>query len=157
MYIPVREHYGNALFHHRRDLELAEKIVKERHPEMIEAMEKYMSGTICYFGNIFIMRRQIFFDYCSWLFPLLEEFDYRTDVSGYSPQERRVDGYLAERLLGVWVTWLRQRGRATILELPRVHFIPENRAQKKSQLLNILLPPGSLRRAYVKQHIHRRE
>lgn len=151
MYIPVREHYGNALFHHRRDLELAEKIVKERHPEMIEAMEKYMSGTICYFGNIFIMRRQIFFDYCSWLFPLLEEFDYRTNVSGYSPQERRVDGYLAERLLGVWVTWLRQRGRATILELPRVHFFSKAGERRKKRILNALLPPSTWRRAATKR------
>lgn len=147
MYVSVREHYASAPFHHLRDLELAGQIVRERNPEMAEAMEAYLSGTVCRFGNIYIMRRDVFRDYCGWLFPILEEFDSRADVSVYSPQERRADGYLAERLFGIYLTF-RQSG-LKVLELPRVHFCT-GKEYVKRRLLNAALPPGSRRRARVK-------
>ena len=92
MHVSVREHYGAAPFHRAKDLELAERIVARRYPEYAEAMEHYLSGTICYWGNIYIMDRETFFDYCGWLFPILREFDETADLSGYSAQELRVDG-----------------------------------------------------------------
>lgn len=149
MYVPVREHYAAAPFHHGNDLDMVEKIVQERHPEMAEAMEKYLSGTICYFGNIFIMRRHVFHDYCAWLFSILEEFDRRADLSGYSPQEQRVDGYLAERLSGVYLS--AKREDLHMLELPRVHFEPRQIVRHRAELLSRLLPPGSIQRAAVKR------
>ena len=148
MYLPVREHYADAPFHHQKDLELIEKIVRQRHPDMIPALERYLSDTICYFGNIFIMKRQIFHDYCTWLFSLLEEFDWWADLSGYSPQERRVDGYLAERLLGVYLT--AEQDGLRFLELPRVHFEPSVALWSKKKLLSAALPPGTRRRAMIK-------
>lgn len=148
MHIPVREHYAQAQFHHRKDLELAERIVLERNPEMKGVAEAYLLGTVCCFGNIFIMRRQIFHEYCAWLFPLLEEFDGRADTTGYNRQEKRVDGYLAERLFGIWTAHM-SRGLRT-LELPRVHFCSgKDYIQRKA--LNAVLPPGSWRRAWAKQ------
>lgn len=148
MRIPVREHYAKAPFHHYRDLEAVEEIVCQKHPQMAAAMETYLSGTVNYFGNIHIMSHDVFRDYCAWLFPLLEEFDRRTDFSGYSVQEQRVDGYLAERLLGIYLTFW--RGELRTLELPRVHFVPNERERKKKQVLNALFPPGSRRRGLVK-------
>lgn len=147
MYVPVREHYAKAPYHYQKDLELAEQIVKEHHPEMISAMESYLSGTVCYFGNIYIMRREAFRDYCTWLFPILEEFDQRADVSQYAAQEQRVDGYLAERLLGIYVTY--RCDELKTLELPRVHFYEKPEYIRRS-LLNRILPPGSRRRSQIK-------
>ena len=149
MYVSVREHYANAPFHHIKDLKLAEQILLARCPEMAEALETYMSGTICYFGNIYIMRGDIFRDYCSWLFPILEEFDRLTDTSGYSQQEHRVDGYLAERLFGVYLTF--RRSELRVLELPRVLFY-EGKEYAKHKLLNMVLPPGSKQRSFIKRH-----
>ena len=150
MHIPVREHYAQAPFHHGKDLELAERIVRERCPEMAKAADEYLSGTVCYFGNIYIMKRDVFYDYCGWLFPILEEFDRRADTSGYSPQERRVDGYLAERLLGVYAAHKKRENNLCITELPRVHFVPESADRLKKQILGAILPPGSKRRSFVK-------
>ncbi len=147
MHVPVREHYAQAPFHHGRDLELAERIVRERHPEMAQAMEQYLSGSICYFGNIHIMKQQAFHDYCSWLFPILREFDRRADTGNYTAQERRVDGYLAERLLGIYAVYRRD---LKTLELPRVHFIGDPAERLKKQAVNLLLPPGSVRRSRIK-------
>ena len=147
MYVPVREHYANAPFHHGKDLESVEQIICERHPEMTGALEAHLSDTVCYFGNIYIMRKDIFRDYCAWLFPILDEFDRQTDMSEYSPQERRVDGYLAERLFGVYLTF--RRSELKVLELPRVFFL-NGKEYVKQLLVNAVLPPGSKRRAKVK-------
>ena len=148
MHLPVRAHYAGAPFHHGEDLDLMEALIRERCPDYVPAMEEYLGGTRCYFGNIFIARQAVFEDYCGWLFPLLAEFDRRADLGGRRAQELRADGYLAERLLGVWATRHRELGR---LELPRVHFIEDPKERRKRQLLNALLPPGSLRRSVVKK------
>ena len=148
MYVPVQEHYADAPFHHRENLDLIREILREAHPDYEEAMETYLSSSICYFGNIFIMRRELFRDYCTWLFPILEEFDQRADISNYSAQEQRVDGYLAERLLGVYRTVRQDELR--IQEFPGVHFVA-GWPYVKRRLLNALLPPGSIQRAKAKR------
>lgn len=147
MHLPVREHYAKAPFHHGKDLTLAESIIEEKYPEYKAAAEAYLSGSRCYFGNILVMRREVFFEYCGWLFSILEEFDRRADVSGYGPQERRVNGYLAERLLGIWA---RAHTELRILELPRVHFVEDPMERYKKRAINFLLPPGSVRRSRAK-------
>jgi len=150
MYLPVREHYAKAPFHHGQDLDLAEEIVKKLSPEYGDAMEEYLSQTFCYFGNIFIMRREVFHHYCNWLFSVLEDFDKKADMSNYGPQEMRVDGYIAERLLGAY--YIYRKKELNTVELPRVHFNVEN----KKRILYHLFPPGSLRRSVAKQLLVRK-
>lgn len=147
MHIPVRKHYDRAPFHYGKDLELVEGIIRETCPEYAGAMEAYLSDTRCYFGNIFIMGRAVFEGYCQWLFPLLTEFDRRADTKGYGSQEQRVDGYLAERLLGIWATYHQELRQ---LELPRVHFIEDSAQRWKKKFINLLLSPGSVRRSKFK-------
>jgi len=150
MCLPVREHYARAEHHHGKDLALAEEIVRELSPEYSGALEAYLNQSVCYFGNIYIMSSAVLDRYCNWLFPILMEFDHRTDLTGYGPQELRVDGYLAERLFGAFYTKLRAEGART-LELPRVDFIPDTRERRRRQLVNTVLPPGTKRRAAVKR------
>lgn len=147
MYVSVRQHYADALFQHKKDLDLVETIVRRRSPEMVSAMEEYFSGMQHYFGNICIMKSDLFHEYCRWLFPVLEEFDREADVSGYGKQEMRVDGYLAERLLGVYVTYL--RGSKRVLELPRLHLMPRQGFAARALLW--AFPPSSYRRYLLKK------
>jgi len=148
MRITVRDHYADAPFHHREHLELIEKIVRDNSPEYNAALEEYLSGTICYFGNIFIMRKALFQDYCKWLFPILKEFDKKANIDDNNSQEMRADGYLAERLLGVYETYHQEIRK---MELPRIHFIPNSKERYAKIGLNIILPPGSLRRCLIKK------
>lgn len=150
MRVCVRDHYAAAPHHHGRDLSMAEQILLELFPGYAAAADNYLSGTMCYFGNICIMRQQAFQDYCSYLFSILERFDHRSDTSDYSAREMRVDGYLAERLLGVYLEYLRQGQAAAILELPRVHFY-NGLDGVCHRVLNAAFPPGSSRRAGAKR------
>lgn len=157
MYQSVREHYAAAPHHHGGDLALAERILLQRHPHMARAAEAYLSGSICYFGNLYIMKGPLFYQYCQWLFPILEEFDRQADVTGYGPQELRVDGYLAERLFGIYLTHIRHSGQLKVLELPRVHFEAGGGSRLKQRVVNAILPPGTRRRSVVKRTAKRRK
>lgn len=53
--------------------------------------------------NMFLMTWRDFDAYCSWLFPLLMEMEHQIDISHYSPVQGRIFGYMAERLLNVWL------------------------------------------------------
>ena len=144
MYVSVRAHYAQC--HRGADLALAEALVRRTHPEMNAALDTYLGGTKQCFGNIFIMSRDVFQDYCAWLFPILEAFDV-----GASDPPPRTDGYLAERLLGVYAAYRRQELKT--LELPRVLFCTGGEYVKK-QIMNVLLPPGTKQRARVKHFVY---
>ena len=53
--------------------------------------------------NMFIMNWKTFDKYCCWLFPLLKEVEANTNITNYPPLQKRVYGYLAERLLNLFV------------------------------------------------------
>ena len=67
---------------------------------------------------MFLMNWDTFDRYCSWLFPLLEETEKRIDISHYSPTQKRIFGYMAERLLNVWVA----AAHCNIIEKPVIWF-----------------------------------
>lgn len=150
MYTSVRKHYADAPFHHKSDLLRIEKIIQAQSPAFVPGMNEYFSGSICYFGNIYIMQANIFDDYCTWLFQILDAFDSQAELTAYSQQELRVDGYLAERLFGVYLTAKRRSGGLRIAELPRAHFITDDAERLRQRSLALLLPPGSRRRSIVK-------
>ena len=153
MHCSVRRHYASSDYHHGRDLELIERIVQEYYPQMTKSMDQYLSDTICYFGNIFIMSRTAFFNYCTWLFPILDTFDRNAKTGEYVGQEARVDGYLAERLFGIYLTFYRKELKT--MELPWILFEPDLFKRTQMQIKNTLLPPNSYQRAYVKNIIQK--
>ncbi|SFJ70754.1 DUF4422 domain-containing protein [Jannaschia pohangensis] len=117
----LRVHYETAPHHHIEDLDLAGRILGELSPEYVPYFDKAMSGRLLYPNNMFLFTREVFEEYCSWIFPILERLDAEIDVSEYSWQEARAVGYIAERLLTVFI--LRQKAtkpRLVIKELERV-------------------------------------
>ena len=49
------------------------------------------------------MNRELVDRYCTWLFDVLFELESRLDISEYSDNDKRVFGFVAERLLDVWL------------------------------------------------------
>lgn len=148
MWVSVEEHYKNAPFHRAEDLDLMKSILLEQSPEYSKAMEDYFAQTVSYFGNMFVMKHEIFRQYCEFLFPILELCEEKIDLSIRGVQEARVFGYLAERLLGVFYT--QHKERLNCLELPRVHFEPDPKRRIKGKILGAVLPAGTRRRKWVK-------
>lgn len=94
-------HYAHA--HHARDLDLTREILAARHPGQAAAFDRVMKRRSGHRFNMLVMRRPAFEAYCAWLFDLLFELERRLDVSTYSANDARVFGFVAERLLDVWL------------------------------------------------------
>lgn len=52
--------------------------------------------------NMFIMRWDMFDEYCTWIFDVLHKVEEQTDISNYNNVQKRIYGYMAERLFNVW-------------------------------------------------------
>ncbi len=76
-----------------------------------------------YFFNLCIMNSALFNRYCEWLFPILSELEQIIDIENYTAEGQRTIGHLAERLLGIYILYLRQNVRdIRIKELQPVLF-----------------------------------
>lgn len=88
---------------HAVDFDLACQTVLELYPEYENAVSEFRNGTKAYWYNMFIMRKEIFRDYCTWLFHILEETEKKTDFTYFSEQEMRTLAFMAERLLSIYM------------------------------------------------------
>lgn len=96
-----KNHYYHA--HHREGLDALEAVLEEKYPEYINSYNKIMQRTWAHLFNMFIMRKDYFERYMTFLFDVLFEVEKRVDITGYSVYEARIFGFLAERLLDVWL------------------------------------------------------
>lgn len=97
----VRSQYEHA--HNKRDLDEVECIVAEKYPEYSETFTKVMNSTKLHILNMFAMRKDLFDEYCEWLFGILFELEDRIDINHYDTYQSRVFGFLGERLFNVWL------------------------------------------------------
>jgi len=97
----IKNHYCHA--HSKEDLNTLQLIIEFMHPEYIKAYHTVMNGKSISLYNMFVGKRGIITEYCEWLFPLLEEVNQRIDFSEYDSYQKRVLGFMAERLFNVWI------------------------------------------------------
>ena len=93
--------YAHA--HHAVDLDTTREILSEKYPEYIAAWDSRMKKTVGHRFNMFIMKKDLFDEYCEWLFDILFELESRLDISSYDKNDSRVFGFVSERLLDVWI------------------------------------------------------
>lgn len=118
----VYHEYGMVPFQHRRDLDITLQILKEKYPEFAQTADSYMRSETAHECNMFIMKKEIYKNYCAWLFDILFEAEKRIDSTWYSVEEYRVMGYLAERLCGIYYEWLKTQPGIRAGELPKTLF-----------------------------------
>lgn len=119
----LKEHWEGDEHLRLRDLRHMYDILCARHPDYREDADAVLNGREACFCNMFIMRKDIFFDYCAWLFPLLDEFVSQWDCSLADVQTLRTPGHLSERLLNIYLMHQRQIGAAwKVKQLQCVHF-----------------------------------
>lgn len=117
----VYEQYQASAGHHIEDLDTCMAIIRQRYPQIWRSAKKYLSNTKVFACNMFVMKKEIFNDYCEFLFSVLAEHEQLRDISHYSAIGRRVSGYLGERLCGIYLQYLYDEGYNGI-NLQRVYF-----------------------------------
>ena len=107
----VDDQYAKAQKLHAKDLQTIREIIDEKFPAYSLAAKKHCEGHTTSFCNMYILRKEIFADYCAWMFAVLAEFEKRTDMSRYSQEALRTPGHLSERLFGIYYIYLQEQGR----------------------------------------------
>lgn len=92
--------------HNIDDLDKALEILYKKSPELKSIAKKYLNNNKAYFCNMFIMKKEIFNQYCKWLFEILFELDSKIDYKNYSKNQQRALGFVAERLSGIYFKYL---------------------------------------------------
>jgi hypothetical protein len=82
---------------------MTEKIIRETYSAYVPAFEKVMNRTWAHMFNMFVMRQDLYNQYCQWLFSILFELEKRLNISEYDVYESRVYGFVSEVLLDVWL------------------------------------------------------
>lgn len=78
------------------------KVINELYPDDSDIIEAEFSQRKFYPLNMLIARRELFDEYCEWLFSILFELEKRITISE-NPYQARVFGFLSERLMGVFI------------------------------------------------------
>ncbi|TMV09056.1 DUF4422 domain-containing protein [Ruegeria sediminis] len=106
--------------HFSKDMDIVERLVSEMSPNMRPFFINMLNSRTAFFGNITVMKRSLFREYCEWLFKILFEAEKKIDVSCYDEYQKRVWGFLAERLTMTFVDYAMAVHGATRRELPVV-------------------------------------
>lgn len=102
---------------HEKDLISLRRAVETVDPAVLPAYDRVMAGNRLCLYNMLVASAEEFDAYCAWLFAVLDELEKTVDMTGYTPYQQRLYGFLSERLLNVWVA---HRGLA-VCHLPVVN------------------------------------
>ena len=97
----VEEQYAEN--HNIEDYKKLREIIKQKTPEYLEAFDAISNRRYFYNYNMFIMSKKLFDEYVEWVFPILEELEKQVNIDNYSDYNKRIYGFLSERLFNVWI------------------------------------------------------
>lgn len=89
--------------HGDKDLNTVQSVIREFYPEYVKDFDSVMDGNKLCIANMFVMPKKLADEYCEWLFDILFKAERKIDFSDYSDYQKRVFGFLSERLFNVWV------------------------------------------------------
>lgn len=107
--LPNSYRYGFGAHHNVEMLDEAGKIIKERHPQFYDTYVSLVNQNKTYFGNMMVAKKDVYDEYCAWLFDIFFELQKRIDLTFADDYHKRVFGFISEFLLYVWVTAKRLR------------------------------------------------
>lgn len=103
----IKDQYYNCVpYLQKKDIEILENIIEKHFPKFNSAAKKYLYGFEGFFCNLFIMRKELFFEYNDFLFNVFEFLFKEIDMNNYSQEGKRTIGHLGERLFGIYITYL---------------------------------------------------
>ena len=97
----VYNHYVHTMY--PEPLEKTGEIIVEKYPEYLGEFENLKKRKTAHMFNMFIMKKEVFDKYCTWLFDVLFELEKVIDVSQYDSFHARFFGRISELLLDVWL------------------------------------------------------
>lgn len=129
----VYEQYKNGRSLNIRDLDLVRDIIGAKHPDYLDTFDEVMKGRKTCLCNMYIMKKELFHEYMSWLFDILFEFEKKADMSEYTVEGYRTPGHLAERLLTVFCWYMEKKKNLMVKRLQTVIFLKTDQKMTLAQ------------------------
>lgn len=99
--------YEQYLRNHKKDdIDLALDTIKKLYPQYTESVDKAMAANSMFPLGNFIMKKQVFNDFCEWLFNVLDVLEKRINWSEYGKYRDIVSSvFISERFLNIWLEY----------------------------------------------------
>lgn len=113
----LREDFANTIKGSKvKDFDLMVDIIQKDYPKYSDVLDANINGYKKSLYQMFIMKKELFFEYCEFLFGVLFKLEEQIDFEDYSINGKRTLGYLAENLLSIFV-WKKETENLKILKL----------------------------------------
>lgn len=101
----VEEKYSLTGAGFQHDLDFVRRIINSDYPQYLDTYDIVMNESCQYFWNMFVLSKELLDEYCEWLFDILLKLENVTNIENYNVRQKRIYGYISERLLNVWVRY----------------------------------------------------
>lgn len=109
----VYQHYVED--HKKRDIELVQNIISSKYPEYNSSFNQVMNSKYEYGFNMLITKKDILDEYSQWLFDILFDLENKVDISKYDEYQKRIYGFLSERLFNVWLKYKKYNVKENVI------------------------------------------
>ena len=151
-FLNIRDEYIYAIPGSRSDIfDTFIQVCREIHPDWEEEISKIEKGNVVQVCNMFVMKKELFFDYCNFAFPVLFELEKRIDTAGLSTNGLRFLGYMAEKLQTMFVFRL-EKEKKYKEKLLNCTFIRRDIRKKDTMKISEPTDVFSLRAEFAKVH-----
>lgn len=109
-----------SVCHLSEDIRTLNNVIKDLYPEYVDSFnEILMKNNKLAHYNMTIIGWEDFCAYCEWLFSILKECENRINIDSYNDVQKRIFGYMGERLFNIWL----YKNKKKIVEIPIVQYV----------------------------------
>lgn len=112
----VEEKYSLSGVGFQKDLDTLRSLIFTEYPNFVIPFEAVMKSKEQYFWNMFVTNRKQFDAYSKWIFEVLAKYEKMICISDYTDKQKRIFGYISERLINVWLL----KNKLKVYEFPVV-------------------------------------
>ena len=89
----------------KNDMKIVKESIERLYPDYLKDLDKYFNSNSSYLCNVIVTKKEIFDEYCEWLFDVLADVEKNMDKETYinDSYRKRMFGFLSERLLNIWL------------------------------------------------------
>ena len=88
-----------------RGVELLFEVIEKKYPKFLSSSKKYFNSQYAKFYNCFVMKKELFDEFCEFLFGTLFEVEKKLDTQYYNVWKTRMPGFLGEHLFGIFLEY----------------------------------------------------
>ncbi len=107
-------------------------IIEKKYPEMKPFIYKYFNGNKVKYYNSFVMKKELFNKYASFIFDILFEVEKKLDTINYNIWKMRTPGFMAEHLTGIFFYYIQSLNKYKI-KINELVFFQNTKKEKELQ------------------------